>query len=48
MREVIRTIQEERKNSGFDISDRIHVLWNSSEEVASAISLYSKEILTRS
>jgi len=44
MREVIRTIQEQRKNSGFDISDRIRVLWNSSEEVAVAISRYNAQI----
>ena len=44
MREVIRTIQEQRKNSGFDISDRIHVRWNAGAEVAAAISRYSDQI----
>ncbi len=44
MREVIRSIQEERKNSGFDISDRIIVEWSGSSEVAQAINKYSKEI----
>jgi len=44
MREVIRSIQEERKNSGFDISDRIVVEWSGSSEIAQAINKYSKEI----
>lgn len=37
VREVIRAIQEERKNKGFDISDRITVEWNASVEIATAI-----------
>jgi isoleucyl-tRNA synthetase len=37
VREAIRAIQDERKESGFDVSDRIHVRWNSNEEVAEAI-----------
>jgi len=37
VREVIRAIQEERKQSGFDISDRISVRWNASSEVSQAI-----------
>ena len=37
VREAIRAIQDARKSSGFDISDRIHVTWNSSQEFASAI-----------
>eukprot|EP01037_Dinobryon_pediforme_P005381 gene5381-5433_t len=44
MREVIRTIQEQRKNSGFDISDRIHVRWNSSADVGAAIAHYQAQI----
>jgi isoleucyl-tRNA synthetase len=44
MREVVRTIQEQRKNSGFDISDRIHVRWNSSVEVGAAITHYESQI----
>ena len=44
MREVIRSIQEQRKNSGFDISDRIHVLWNGGPEIESAINRYSAQI----
>ena len=43
-REVIRTIQEQRKNSGFDISDRIHVLWNGGPDLEMAISTYSEQI----
>lgn len=37
VREVIRAIQEERKNIGLDISDRICVSWNAPGEVAAAI-----------
>ena len=38
-REVIRLIQETRKNSGFDVSDRINVKYSSSnEELLNAIS----------
>ena len=37
VREVIRAIQEERKNSQFDISDRIVVNWNGTSEIADAI-----------
>ena len=44
MREVIRAIQEKRKNSGFEISDRIHVQWNSGDQISSTIALYFKEI----
>ncbi len=44
MREVVRTIQEQRKNSGFDISDRIHVRWNSGADVAAAIARYADQI----
>ena len=44
MREVVRTIQEQLKNSGFDISDRIHVRWNSGADVAAAIARYADQI----
>ena len=37
VREVIRAIQEERKQSGFDISDRIFVRWGANAEVSKAI-----------
>ena len=46
MREVIRTIQEERKSSGLDITDRIHVTWNGGPELVSAISAHNEEIST--
>jgi isoleucyl-tRNA synthetase len=52
VREVIRAIQEERKNSGFDISDRINVSWRAQKEVAaaiaSAIPTISEEVLALS
>ena len=32
IREVIRAIQERRKSDGFDISDRIEITWNGSDE----------------
>ena len=44
MREVVRTIQEQRKNSGFDISDRINVRWSAGAEVSAAIVEYVKQI----
>ena len=37
VREAIRAIQDERKASGFDVSDRIHVKWNSDEQSSEAI-----------
>jgi isoleucyl-tRNA synthetase len=43
-REVIRTIQEQRKSSGFDISDRINVLWNGGAEIQAAILEYVEQI----
>ena len=44
VREIIRAIQEERKNSDFDISDRITVAWNGTEEVTAAIAAQSEFI----
>ena len=44
MREVIRTIQEQRKGSGFEISDRIHVKWKGGAELAAAITEYIAQI----
>jgi isoleucyl-tRNA synthetase len=37
VREVIRFIQERRKSDGLDISDRINVTWNATDEMATAI-----------
>jgi isoleucyl-tRNA synthetase len=52
VREVIRAVQDERKNAGFDISDRITMRWNASEAVCSAILegsvLISQEVLATS
>ena len=44
VREVIRAIQEERKNIGLDISDRITVKWNAPESTSNAISAAIEEI----
>jgi len=44
IREVIRAIQEERKNIGLDVSDRITVNWNAPTELATAISSAISEI----
>ena len=44
VREVIRAIQEERKQSGFDISDRIVVRWGANVEVSKAIIKHVAEI----
>jgi isoleucyl-tRNA synthetase len=37
VREAIRAIQDARKAAGFDVSDRIHVKWNSDDESSAAI-----------
>jgi isoleucyl-tRNA synthetase len=37
VREVIRFIQERRKSDGLDISDRINVTWNATDEMVAAI-----------
>lgn len=44
MREAVRTIQEERKLAGLDISDRIHVRWSANPELSHAIKRFEKEI----
>ena len=44
VREVIRAIQEERKQSGFEISDRISVNWSANPEVTTAITKNLAEI----
>lgn len=49
IREIIRAIQEERKNAGFDVSDRIKLIWNGSTEVSDSLEaglkLISEEVL---
>jgi isoleucyl-tRNA synthetase len=44
VREAIRAIQEERKNIGLDISDRITVNWNAPTDLANAINSAISEI----
>ncbi len=44
VREIIRVIQEDRKRSGFHVSDRIYVSWNGDSEIAKAFHLSSAEI----
>ncbi len=44
VREIIRAIQEERKNSDFDISDRISVRWNGNSELVAAMNAESEFI----
>ncbi|MFM9098798.1 MAG: isoleucine--tRNA ligase [Actinomycetota bacterium] len=38
VREAIRAIQDQRKDSGFDVSDRISIKWNAKGEVVKALS----------
>ena len=44
VREVIRFLQDARKNSGFDISDRIRIRWNSPDALAQVIAGAQAEI----
>ncbi|HET9860937.1 MAG TPA: DUF5915 domain-containing protein, partial [Nocardioidaceae bacterium] len=48
-REVVRLVQEARKNSGFDVSDRIVLTWEASGDTAEALreneSLVAGEVL---
>ena len=45
VREAIRAIQDERKSSGFDVSDRINVKWNSRPEYQEAIQKSKEHIM---
>ncbi len=44
VREAIRAIQDARKESGFDVSDRINVAWNAETEAIPAISAAARHI----
>lgn len=44
VREIIRAIQDRRKSDGLDISDRINISWNGSDEVAAALSAHQAMI----
>ncbi|OIQ65884.1 isoleucine--tRNA ligase [mine drainage metagenome] len=44
MRDVVRLIQEGRKNAGFEVSDRIKVSWSAEGQTLEAIKEYEKEI----
>lgn len=44
VREIIRVIQEERKQRGFHISDRINLTWNGNEEIEKAFQAKGDEI----
>lgn len=44
MREVVRLIQEGRKNAGFEVSDRIKVSWSADGQTLEAINEYEQEI----
>jgi len=48
-REVVRMVQEARKNSGFDVSDRITLRWHATGELAAALEeheeLVAREVL---
>ncbi|MDN5852448.1 MAG: isoleucine--tRNA ligase [Actinomycetia bacterium] len=43
-REVIRALQEGRKNAGLEVSDRIKLRWSGGEQVAAALSQHGAEI----
>jgi isoleucyl-tRNA synthetase len=48
-REVVRLVQEARKNSGFDVSDRISLVWSADGDTAEALrengALVAEEVL---
>ena len=44
IRETIRVIQEERKQSGLHVSDRIHLAWNGDAEIIRAFASGGEEI----
>jgi isoleucyl-tRNA synthetase len=48
-REVVRLVQDARKSSGYDVSDRVHLAWEASGELAEALrehrDLLAEEVL---
>ena len=46
VREFVRRLQELRKSSGFEISDRIHITYEASERLEKAIEEQSAYIMT--
>ena len=43
-REVVRLVQEARKSSGFDVSDRIELVWQAEGELRAAIEEHAAAI----
>ncbi len=43
-REVVRLVQEARKSSGFDVSDRISLVWQAEGELAAAIGEHAESV----
>ena len=43
-REIVRRLQNLRRDAGFDISDRINISWSGSELISSAMSLHLEYI----
>lgn len=44
-RDVVRIIQQTRKDNGFEISDRIHVILNTKDEIFKDVLLYWKDYI---
>ena len=43
-REVVRLVQEARKNSGFDVADRITLVWQADGEIAEALREHTEAV----
>ncbi|MGZ4461017.1 MAG: DUF5915 domain-containing protein, partial [Nocardioidaceae bacterium] len=43
-REVVRLVQEARKSSGFDVSDRIVLTWQAGDETAEALRAHAATV----
>lgn len=44
-RDFIRAVQNLRKENGFDVSDRIRIFWNGSEEIAAAVNAFEEKVM---